>query len=826
MLTDSRFLWVKLQIQELCDARAEHQIREMIGKLPATLPETYARIIRKIAKAPDAQRRLATLRKLLPWLICARTPLTLAQLAEIGAIDIHSRHLDPHEIPDKARLLSDFSHLVVFDKTDTTVRLAHQTVKQYFLGSHPGTTGKNYDLELSRKEAEQEVGELCVVYLMLSDFEITITERRKSAMHIQSDFPGPTPIAEPQAPQSKYNRLSQLVRARPVSFIAPSRLEQPVGLPPGLGALHKKYALLDYAIAHWTSHTAKLRLRGTVWSGLRSLAFDRQILANRRPWEVESSLSKVPEASIQASIKREQISSLIGWALRNNAPAFLEQIDTEYLKEYLKRYCAQSVLINIKLGCGTFEAIKRDVSHQLSNPVAYACASGYYEALEKLIPSLEAVGQLNPKIVSLIVLANAEAPRSFLEPIIQSWGTRYGMKAYRFALQHAIFSNHPVALDRLICDPQQGVWPPEYVHLVDEAFLSWVYWIKLDIISCLDSIPKFLSWYTPTNTALPTGRANLAQECCYAIMENDMPRLNAAMAKFDLDPEPPEFYSAILDLALAHDIPDAWQELMCDIDTKSGDMIKVAVSHGHDFVLQELFQQGDINSFIRNGTLAESFEAALRTGENSIAVVLLQQLRLDAKFPTSASALHLAAWYGSIPSVKLLLEMGADVNLRCDRLGTPLYAASYNNQIQIVSLLLEKGASVDISAWADGKLLGRRQSVGHRYMTALAAAAGRGHTSIVQALMNAKGRSGSPRRDDVQDAIVKAKEGGHTDILYILDPAYEKKVRRESIKLIEKSAKDIADSEKRAEKDRKILEKERKRQSTLNDWDDDQHWSW
>ena len=86
------------------------------------------------------------------------------------------------------------------------------------------------------------------------------------------------------------------------------------------------------------------------------------------------------------------------------------------------------------------------------------------------------------------------------------------------------------------------------------------------------------------------------------------------------------------------------------------------------------------------------------------------------------SALHLAASEGNTETVQLLLEKGADINMKDKDENTALHLAAGYGQTETVQLLLEKGAKIN--------------EMNDEGLTALHLAASQGHTSIVKKLLN------------------------------------------------------------------------------------------
>jgi uncharacterized protein len=101
----------------------------------------------------------------------------------------------------------------------------------------------------------------------------------------------------------------------------------------------------------------------------------------------------------------------------------------------------------------------------------------------------------------------------------------------------------------------------------------------------------------------------------------------------------------------------------------------------------------------------------------------------------------------------LLLEKGADVNARDEAGRTALIAASYDGKSKVVELLIEKGADVEAKS-SDGS-------------TALISAAGRGQTEVVKLLLK-KGATADAKDNFNQTALMKAAWMRHPEVVKAL----------------------------------------------------------
>src|SRR5271154_1035623 len=90
----SRFRWAVCQLDSLINCLTRSQLRKSLAALPATLDETYDRILLAI----DNDHSEYALR-ILQWLAFSARPLRVDEIAEVVAIDVSgNRSFDPDQI--------------------------------------------------------------------------------------------------------------------------------------------------------------------------------------------------------------------------------------------------------------------------------------------------------------------------------------------------------------------------------------------------------------------------------------------------------------------------------------------------------------------------------------------------------------------------------------------------------------------------------------------------------------------------------------------------------------------------------------------------------
>jgi hypothetical protein len=396
-----RFLWVRLQVDELCEALNDEAIRKILQDLPKDLEETYERIIRRVATTAGGNEKLTTARKALKWIVCAKRPLTIEELNEAISLKPTDRCLNPNRIPrDESAVLKCCSHLVSFDRHKRTIRLAHYTVQQFLTSrdhrlsvtvsgekNTPPVSGAS--LEYSHKapgfnvdEAQSEIGQLCRAYLRFDELQTQLVPMSRTQLNTGT-FQGRT--------FSRALGISSLTRValspfQPQSDQIPSsplNLQFPSHPRNYTGDLRGKFALLDYVSMFWAWHSGQHPCSGdsvNFRAEVEDLVFHRNLHLEHRPW------TRV-EFPTQARMERK----LFRWALEEDLPVFLDVLRRP-LKPEVPDF-RESLSSNAFLACYDEEASGED---KTDHPLIRAFRSSSNKCLVWLLKHLNEPGFKTP----------------------------------------------------------------------------------------------------------------------------------------------------------------------------------------------------------------------------------------------------------------------------------------------------------------------------------------------------------------------------------------------------------------------------------------------
>ncbi|KAL8655330.1 MAG: hypothetical protein Q9226_003086 [Calogaya cf. arnoldii] len=284
------FLWVFFQLDDLCEAPSDALIRKTLQNLPDGLVETYDRVLKKIWR--DTIKR-DMVRKAFMWMGCARRPLRIEELREAAGFETNQKSWDSDMLPDADRMIEACKGLVVWDREDGIVRFAHHTVRQFLISGPTGTQESN--LRCNNIEAELYVGEMCLTYLLFSDFENQIQVR---PAHTHKSKALDVPQAGPAywIPEMLGVRTSILERPFQLLRLGSSSspdVDYAKYLGPASGGkeispsreIVDKYRLLQYIIDNWVFHTNGFdSYDSSLSQKLQDLAMYKSLPFEFRPW--------------------------------------------------------------------------------------------------------------------------------------------------------------------------------------------------------------------------------------------------------------------------------------------------------------------------------------------------------------------------------------------------------------------------------------------------------------------------------------------------------------------------------------------------------------
>ncbi len=163
------FLWVSLILKDISETTVISKVRTKLQSLPSSLSEVYSRILNNIQEDDMGNARF-----ILEWVVTARRPLTINELAMARALGPEG--WDKNTIPtaDTLNELKDgfkfCEPLVYLDDVTQTINLVHQSVKDYLLEEN--LQGNSY---LSRyriipDKANSCILDICWRYLSMKEF--------------------------------------------------------------------------------------------------------------------------------------------------------------------------------------------------------------------------------------------------------------------------------------------------------------------------------------------------------------------------------------------------------------------------------------------------------------------------------------------------------------------------------------------------------------------------------------------------------------------------------------------------------------------------------
>ena len=163
------FLWVSLQIETLCLESTDAGIRQALDDLPEDLIGTYSRIVKR-CKDPKKIYQKTTLE----LLAVAQRLLTVPEIRMALSVNPGQKDWRPSQmINDIYSVLAYCGSLIIIDEEDSTLRLVHESVKDFLFKSYNDSRGQ----PLTRLEANRTMADILITYIHYPVFDKTVSTK-------------------------------------------------------------------------------------------------------------------------------------------------------------------------------------------------------------------------------------------------------------------------------------------------------------------------------------------------------------------------------------------------------------------------------------------------------------------------------------------------------------------------------------------------------------------------------------------------------------------------------------------------------------------------
>lgn len=178
---NGNFLFARLYMDALKNASNVGTFKKVLRKFPADFSQVYEQAMKRIvAQSKDADRVRGI--RVLGLIALARRPLSLKELQH--AVAVLSNDLDDDDdisefVDEPKHILGSTAGLIIFENQETDVRLVHRSLEEFFFGD------QDKNLKKWLPNAEKEVAQACMRYLDLtlpqpSEDKVSYAEKGKT----------------------------------------------------------------------------------------------------------------------------------------------------------------------------------------------------------------------------------------------------------------------------------------------------------------------------------------------------------------------------------------------------------------------------------------------------------------------------------------------------------------------------------------------------------------------------------------------------------------------------------------------------------------------
>ncbi|KAF4455179.1 NACHT domain [Fusarium albosuccineum] len=654
-----RFLWVTLQLRELCAQPNNEKVRQAISvrNLPKSLTEIFNRALDRVIAGGNEK----ITQELLPWIVAAKRPLTLSELEECCFIAI----LQPYTMKDRyvngiECIETWFQGLVEVDEETKSVHFVHASVRQFFRGVPARLTFNNFHIQLDK--ANHHIGEICVTYLNFNDFKTTISRRRQ-----------PMPPLAPEdicrkALRNQWSWIKPVSNSRSAAKPKADIEETLASFAQSPEATVQKtiilgHPFLSYAASHWLSHSKGFNDKETkTWSLWKQMLTDGH------------ELSRSPVSDGHHELIDQ---ALVNWGFEVGHSALLHVVATS--RELMEQFHESMFEYTIEKGDTALLTAMLQVKKWGSKLTSLCCLSAQKGRLE---------------ILKLLVGAGAEINRPKLPenrydstPLIEA--ARMGhARVVQFLLKSG-------------ADPNGSTWQFQNA-LQPAAVLLGLEGPQISKL-LIDAGVK-----VNAEASEATGRTALQEACERGNLETVRILLHAGAdvnAPYGQERGGTALQLSIIsrDLKIIRLLLDHGADVNAEPARLAGytalQQTGELGDHGHQvtpcIIAKLLLEEGaDVNAKPAERAGCTALQLAAKRGHCQLMKLLMDagaDIHAEPAAVDGYTALHAAAKHGQSDAVDLLLRAGADANDRREKSGrTPAALAREEGHINIAEKLEER----------------------------------------------------------------------------------------------------------------------------------------
>ncbi|KAJ7196239.1 ankyrin repeat-containing domain protein [Mycena pura] len=730
--SNGMFRLVALQLDEVrkCDGRRS-QLEKVLKNMPNSLNTIYDRILQQITNLDMRSSVCRTMN----WLIFSKHTMTLHEIIDALAFDFEQKPLrfDAEERmgPD-ALLAACAGFVVVSEDAERTFKLAHSSVKEYFLG--PIGLRLSGDCEISEQAAHHLLARTCISYLCSFDH----------VLNSDADLQ--------QYPLTLYATESWMLHLTLCDDIGLDNCGNTENwhkegsnqdmLPSSRGAQDGDVPKLPNHTRELIEATMQLiQPESTQYTTLLHL-YDVDDLRLKYKYELAKVAPSLPSVYIAASLGIGQVVwELLERGADSNAQGgrFCNTLQAASYRGYIKivrRLCESSADVNAQGG-------------YYGNALQAASYGGHNESVRLLLETGADVnaqgGEYGNALQAASYGGHIKSVRLLLEngAHVNAQGGEYGNALQAASYRGCIESARLLLENGADVNAQGG----RYGNALQTASYQ----------GSIESARLLLEKGAHVNAqggeygnALQAASYGGHIESARLLLENGA----------DVNAQGGYFSNALQATSYQGHVKSARLLLENGADVNAsaqgeyyGNALQVASYQGHIKSVLLLLETGaDVNA--QGGEYGNALQAASYGGHiKSVRLLLENGAHVNAQGGEYGNALQAASYRGCIESARLLLENGADVNAQGGRYGNALQTASYQGHIESVRLLLETGADVNAQ--------------GGEYGNALQAASYGGHIECACLLLE-NGADMNAQGGEYGNALQAASYGGHIESACLL----------------------------------------------------------